>query len=81
MDFIKLPSVFLCLTILIAGCKDKHEPKAYPMPSEKTAIHKSGEDEGSQLARNKWIELMHGGLNPTGGVLKLKINRTYMLNG
>ena len=61
MDFIKLPSIFLCLTILIAGCKDKHEPKAYPMPSEKTAIHKNGEDEGSQLARNKWIELMHGG--------------------
>jgi len=52
---------FLYFTLIFFSCEHKPIVQSYPLPTEKTAIHKNGEDGDSYEARMNWIELMHGG--------------------
>jgi photosystem II stability/assembly factor-like uncharacterized protein len=52
---------FLFSVLIFLNCEQTNYSHIIPSPTEKTAVHKNGEDGESYEARMNWIELMHGG--------------------
>lgn len=61
MRFALLLLSFLFYVLIFLSCEQTTNSHITPSPTEKTAVHKNGEDGESYEARMNWIELMHGG--------------------
>ena len=57
---------FLYCVLIFLSCEQTTYSHIIPSPTEKTAVHKNGEDGESYEAHMNWIELMHGGRESGG---------------
>ena len=54
--------LFIMSFLLVCYSCNKHKKiESFPAPTEKTTVRSGGEESDSYLARQKWIDLLHGG--------------------